>query len=92
MSNQEITAEVELNYPAGKKTIEMLLKKSREIEACEEGKVIMLNLINGEHVTGVFKGMADDDVKIQSLGGEHTLGYKVYWVTNYFEEIKKEEK
>lgn len=83
-----IEASVELDFPDGKRTIEMALKQSHEIQDCEEGKAVCLNLKNGETHTGIFKGMdGDDDVKLGTLSGDHTLGYKVNWIDDYLEEI-----
>lgn len=83
-----ITATVEVNFPDGKRTIIMVRKKGHDIEECDEGKVVILNLVNNDSLTGIFKGMAGDDVKLGSLDGKHTLGYNVKWVRNYFEETK----
>ena len=87
---QTVTAEVEVELPTGKKKIEMLLKKRTEIEDCEEGKIIILNLVDGQELTGIFKGLTEDeDVKIAPLSGSKmVLGYKLKWIDNYFEEIK----
>lgn len=85
----EITAKVDVHFPNGDKTIEMLLKDPHDIEECPEGSVVILNLTNDEQHTGIFKGMSDDDIKLGSLDGKHTLGYKIIWLEDYFEEIKR---
>jgi hypothetical protein len=65
-----VTAEVEIDFKEGKRTIEMELKEPHEIEDCEEGKAVMLNLRNGETYTGIFKGMdGDEDIMLGSLSG-----------------------
>jgi len=86
--NQTVVAEVKIDFKEGKKTIEMELKEPCDIENCEEGKVVMLNLRNGETYTGTFKGMdGDDDIMIRSLTSGRTIGLKVKWVSNYLEQI-----
>jgi len=86
--NTRVTAEVEIDFKEGKRTIEMELKEPHEIEDCEEGKVVMLNLRNGETYTGVFKGMdGEDDIMLSSLSGGYAIGLKVNWVNDYFEQV-----
>jgi len=87
MNKTTITAKVEIDFPTGEKNIEMILKQGYEIENCKEGKVVMLNLTDGQELTGIFKGMADEDVKLGTLDGKHTLGYNIHWVNQYFEEL-----
>ena len=88
MSTETLTAEVEINFPDGKKKMEMVLKPKYEIENCDEGKVVILNLRNGESHTGIFKGMdGDEDLMLQSLSLKHTLGYKVWWLSEYWEQV-----
>lgn len=91
MKWDKITAEVEIDFPTGKKDIEMVLKEGHEIEDCEEGTVVMLNLVDGQQLTGIFNGMSGEDVKLGSLDDKSKimLGYNIRWVKNYFEEIKK---
>ncbi len=84
----KVTAEVEIDFPTGKKTIEMELKKRYDLDECENDTVIILNLINGEQLTGLFKGVNDEDTMIGSMDGKHTLGYKHHYIRDYFEEIK----
>ena len=87
MSKQTVTAEVELDFADGKKTIEMEMKSSSEIEDCEIGKAVVLNLYNGETVTGIFKGFSSDyEILLGALSGKYMLGYKNSWVDTYFEE------
>lgn len=85
-------ATVEIKFPDGNREIEMELKKSWDIEYCEKGKVVVVNLVDGQQLTGIFKGMADEDVLLGTLDGKLTLGYKQHWISNYFEEIKKDKK
>jgi len=82
-------ATVEIKFPTGNKEIEMELKKGFQIEDCEKDTVVVVNLIDGQQLTGIYKGMADEDVLLGTLDGKLTLGYKIHWVSNYFEEIKK---
>jgi hypothetical protein len=87
MSKTTVTAEVEIDFKDGKRTIEMVIKKPYEIEDCEKGKAVMLNLRNGETYTGIFKGMdGDEDIMLGSLSGGKTIGLKVGWLNDYFEQ------
>lgn len=83
-----ITAEVEIDFKDGKRTIEMQLKEDWEIDECEEGKVIMLNLCNGETYTGIFKGIDGQDIMIESLSNQTTIGLRASFINDYFEEVK----
>lgn len=83
-----ITAEVEIDFKDGKRTIEMKLKEDWEIDECEIDKVIMLNLCNGETYTGVFKGIDGQDIMIESLSSQATIGLRASFINDYFEEIK----
>ena len=88
MSKQTVTAEVEIDFKDGKRTTEMVMKEPYEIEDCEEGKAVMLNLRNGETYTGIFKGMdGDEDIMLGSLSGKNTIGLKVGWLNDYFEQV-----
>lgn len=88
MSKQTVTVEVEIDFKEGKKTIEMIIKDPYEIEDCEEGKVVILNLINGKIYTGIFKGMdGDEDIMLGSLSGKNTIGLKVGWLNEYLEQV-----
>lgn len=88
MSKQTVTAEVEINFKEGKRTIEMVMKEPYEIEDCEEDKAVMLNLHNGETYTGIFKGMdGHEDIMLESLSGKSTIGLKLAWVCDYFEQL-----
>lgn len=83
-----ITAEVQIDFKEGKRTIEMQRKEDWEIDECEEGKVIMLNLCNGETYTGIFKGINGQDIMIESLSSQNTIGLQASFINDYFEEIK----
>lgn len=86
--NQTVTVEVEIYSKEGKRTIEMVMKEPYEIEDCEEGKIVVLNLCNGETYSGIFKGMYDDDdIMLGSLSGKTAIGVKVGWLNDYFEQI-----
>ena len=68
---KDVKAEVEFDFKDGKRTISMELKEPREIEDCEEGKAVILNLRNGETYTGIFKGMdGDEDIMLRSLNNK----------------------
>jgi len=83
-----ITAEFEIEFKDGKRTIEMQLKEDYEIDDCEVDKVVMLNLCNGETYTGVFKGIDSQDIMIESLSSQTTIGLGASFINDYFEEIK----
>lgn len=85
-----LTAEIEIDYKDGKVAIEMISKEDYEIEDCEIGKVIILNLCNGETYTGIFKGMDGDDVMIGSLSGKHTIGLSTSVIESYLEQISSD--
>lgn len=84
---KKFTAEVEIDYKDGKVAIEMASKENYELEDCEIGKVIILNLCNGETYTGIFKGMDGDDVMIGSLSGKNIIGLSTSVVESYLEQI-----
>jgi hypothetical protein len=88
MSEQKIIATVEIDFKEGRKSIEMELKKGFEIEDCDENKVVVLNLKNGETYTGIFKGMdGDEDLMFGSLSSGSRIGLKVHWVRDYLEAL-----
>lgn len=82
-----VIAEVEIDFAEGKKTIEMLLKSPIEIDDCEVGKIIVLNLRSGETYTGIFKGMDDEYIMLGSLTMQVTIELKALWVRDYFEQV-----
>lgn len=79
--------EAEIDFKDGKKAIEMDLKEDYEIHDSEIGKVVLLNLCNGETYTGIFKGMDGDDIMLGSLSGENTIGLSISVVNDYFEQV-----
>lgn len=87
LSKTTVTAKVEMDFKNGKRTIQMELKEPNEIENCEEGKAVMLNLRNGETYNGIFKGMNDDEIVLGSLSGNNTIGLKLNWLNDYFEQV-----
>ena len=82
-----VTAEVEISFAHGKRTIQMAHKKTFEIEDCQEGLVVVLKLTNGESYTGVFKGMSGEEIMLGSLTSNHVIGLDTEYVGSYFEEI-----
>jgi len=84
---QTVTAEVEINFKDGKKTIQMEMKIPCEIENCEEGKAVVLKLKNGDTYTGIFRGMDDEDILLGSLKYNSTIGVNLSSIENYFEQI-----
>lgn len=88
MEIEKMVVDVDINFPDGNRSIQMLLKEKGDIEECEIGKICALNLRNGELHTGVFKGMeGDEDIMLGSLSGKYTLGYKIWWLSDYFEQV-----
>ncbi len=86
-TNEEITAEVEINFPDGKRTIEMIMKQPYEIDDCQEGLVVVLNLRNGDIYTGLYEGIdEDDDIMLGALGSKNTIGIKRRAIENYLEQ------
>ena len=85
-----IIAEVEIDFPDGTRTIEMLKKDRHEIENCKEGKVVMLCMKNGQVYTGKFKNSDEDDIIIESISSNYSIGLPDTGLGYYFEEIEKE--
>lgn len=86
---EQVKVKIELNFKDGKKIIEMELKVPEELEDCKEGKAIILNLLDGQSYTGIFKGIDEEYISLQSLSGKNTLGFELEWVGNYLEQIKE---
>lgn len=83
MKNLAMKLEVEIEG----RTIEIIQKERYEIEDCEEGKTIRLQLFNGDAYTGIFKGMDEmDTILLKSLTSEDIIGLDMQWVSDYFEE------
>jgi len=78
---------IEIDFNGVKETYPCVLKQANEIDECEEGKIVVLCLKNGEVYTGVFKGIDDDDedVMLESLNKKHTIGLKTYWIKEFYE-------
>ena len=77
---------IEINFPDGKRTIEMSQKKQYDIQNCEQEKIVVLNLNNGESYTGIFKGIDGDDAVLGSISGKNTIGINSVWIHDYFEQ------
>ena len=85
---QTVIATVEIDLPTGKKIIKMELKDGHEIEDCDEDKVIVCTLKNGDEYTGIFKGLdGNEDVILDSLSGDSRIGLKISWIIRYLEEL-----
>lgn len=85
---QALTLEYTMPFPAGPQTITMQEKALYEINDCEIGKAIVLNLRNGDVYTGLFKGMDGDEViMLGALSGSGRIGLKVNWLENYLEQV-----
>jgi small nuclear ribonucleoprotein (snRNP)-like protein len=88
MSKTQVTAEVDIDFAEGKRTIRMVLKQPSDIEDCIEGTVVLITLKNTETYTGIFKRFDDDDcIILDSLSGTRTIGLERHWVDYYFEEV-----
>ena len=85
--SEPIKAEFEVDFKEGKKIIKTKLKQPYEIEECEENKYIILNLLNGDNYRGFYKGIDDDTIMIGALNDGQTIGIKIKWLENYFEQI-----
>lgn len=84
----KIIAKVEIDFNGRKRIIEMELKEPHEIEDCEDGKVVILYLCNGETYTGFFEGMDGNEyIVLGALSGGDTIGLKVNTVNDYFEQV-----
>jgi len=88
---QQIIATVEINFPEGKREIEMEWKNKDEISNCDPDKVLVIPLINGDQWTGYFNGITGDEtIMLESLSKSSTIGLEMHWIKGYFEEIKGE--
>ncbi len=81
-----VTADVEVHYSAGKKTIKMILKNPDDIQNCPEGKTVVINLRNGETYAGFFRGFDDSTIMLKSTMSGGVIGLELPWIVNYFEE------
>lgn len=62
------------------------LKELREIHECKEGTEINLHLKDGQLMSGIFDGIADDEeVVLKSLSGGSRLGFRLSSIDNYSE-------
>lgn len=69
------------------KVYQMTENESYEIEDCDEGKVVIINLINGNSYTGIFHGMDGDIVLLKSIKSSSVVGLEIDWIKSYLEEI-----
>ncbi len=84
---ETITAEVEINFADGNRTVEMMLKHPNEINDCQEGKAVVLNLRNGDQYTGIYQGIdEDDEIMLGSASSKNGIGIKWRAIENYFEQ------
>jgi len=89
MSEQQAIATVAIEFPEGKKEIQMEVKNGDQISECAENKVVVIYLVDGDQYTGIFKGMdGSDDIMLSSLSGKNTIGLQVCWIKTFLEEIK----
>lgn len=70
-----------------KRALLMELKHPHEMRHCKNGRIVVLNLISGGTIKGVFKALVDDDtIWISSLDTYSTFGVGCELVSNYYEE------
>ncbi len=83
-----VTADVEVHYSTGKKTITMILKDRDDIQNYPGEKTVVINLRNGETYTGYFRGLDDDNnIMLKSTMSDGLIGLELAWIVNYFEEV-----
>lgn len=82
--------EVEIDFMGDKKTIEMVIKEAIEIDDLEEEKVIVLALKSGQKYFGIFKGMDDETIMLQSLASNKTIGVEKKFIRGYLEQVESE--
>tara|TARA_R110002126_G_scaffold289552_2_gene444710 strand:- start:6313 stop:6576 length:264 start_codon:yes stop_codon:yes gene_type:complete len=84
--SEKIILEIEVDFKEGTKTIQSELKQPFDIEECEEGKYVVLSLLNGENYSGFYRGMDDQTIMLESLNRGQTIGLEFNWLDNYLEQ------
>lgn len=84
-------AEVEIDFPDGKRTIMMVHDDEVDFEDIAPDQVALLILRNQKQYTGIFKGMDEETILLQPLGGGRSIGLDSSWVMFFFVEKKDED-
>ncbi|RYY23500.1 MAG: hypothetical protein EOP41_06425 [Sphingobacteriaceae bacterium] len=94
-NNEEVTISLKLKFDNGNKTVKLLKKEGKAIELCDEGKLIMVDLSDGQNLIGIFQGVDQDCgnfmiSKLPKTGAESKLmlGYPIKAISDYYESAK----
>jgi hypothetical protein len=69
------------------KTKEAILRNVKDLENCPIGKELVL-LFGNEDYTGIFQGIEDEEIILQSTTSENRIGLPFNRLTSYLERIK----
>ena len=69
------------------KTKEAFVRNAEDLENCEIGKEVIL-LFGNEDYTGLFQGIEDEEIILQSTSSEDRIGLPFNRLTGYLERIK----
>lgn len=61
-------------------------KDASDINECEQGKAVLLLFQNKKTFEGIFMGIDDDNIVLQSTKGDNCIGLPVCFLKGYFEE------
>ncbi len=70
------------------KSKQAYLRNANEIENLEEGKEVVLIFTNGEQYTGIFKGLADEQIILKALKSDAMIGLPLNMLDGYLERFK----
>lgn len=88
----ETKMEIKIALSNGERNVTLVEKKLIDIEKCEDGKIILISLNNGETYTGIYKGMDGKfTLMLGSTSSSQVIGVPTVWVTEYYEEIKMQD-
>lgn len=68
-------------------SIEMCLKKLKDLTKCPTGKVIFITLPSGDEYKGYFIGSHEDKIMLRSLISEATISIPKQFVVYYFQQV-----
>lgn len=63
------------------------IKDKSKLEDCENDKRVMLNFLNGESYIGFFKGIDEEEIILQSILRNNTVGLPLNMLKDYAEEV-----